>query len=56
MMKAFFAILATTLTAASYVAAQIPDDTPLHIDNLFGQCLLAFFLIPGRLAKNSQLY
>ena len=51
MMKAFFAVFATTLTAASYVAAQIPDNTPLHIDSLFGQCLLAILLIPGWLAK-----
>ncbi|KAI0718438.1 hypothetical protein C8T65DRAFT_85326 [Cerioporus squamosus] len=33
-MKSFFAVLATTLTAASYVAAAIiPDNTPLHINS-----------------------
>ncbi|RPD65297.1 hypothetical protein L226DRAFT_557925 [Lentinus tigrinus ALCF2SS1-7] len=32
-MKTFFAVLATALTAASYVEAAIPNNTPLHINS-----------------------
>ncbi|RDX46421.1 hypothetical protein OH76DRAFT_1485499 [Lentinus brumalis] len=32
-MKTFFAVLATAISAASYVAAIIPDNQPLHINS-----------------------